>query len=248
MNQTTNETALSGGQKALIGFFLLIGAGYAGYLGYRQVAPVPPEPTKIDYGDMKTMAERYLRDKKKTPLSGAFIELLKEAEKSHVETRPGYPLQGKPAPDFDLIEALGQRVALKELLAKGPVVLIFYYGYHCDHCVSQLFDINEDIRYFQELGTQVVAVSPDKPESTLDKFQKFGQFKFPVLSDPENKVAEEYGVYLPKTNTQSDWQQHGTFVIDQSGKIVWAYWGDEPFVGNKTLLYEAAKAAGKLPK
>jgi hypothetical protein len=35
---------------------------------------------------------------------------------------------GQPAPDFTLPNAAGQPVALKGLLARGPVVLSFYRG------------------------------------------------------------------------------------------------------------------------
>jgi hypothetical protein len=35
---------------------------------------------------------------------------------------------GDMAPDFDLPNALGKSVALRELLKKGPVVLSFYRG------------------------------------------------------------------------------------------------------------------------
>jgi hypothetical protein len=35
---------------------------------------------------------------------------------------------GQPAPDFTLSNAAGQPVALKALVARGPVVLSFYRG------------------------------------------------------------------------------------------------------------------------
>ena len=35
---------------------------------------------------------------------------------------------GQPAPDFTLPNAAGQKVSLKALLARGPVVLSFYRG------------------------------------------------------------------------------------------------------------------------
>ena len=35
---------------------------------------------------------------------------------------------GEPAPDFTLPNASGRQVGLKELLARGPVVLSFYRG------------------------------------------------------------------------------------------------------------------------
>jgi peroxiredoxin len=87
--------------------------------------------------------------------------------------------------------------SLKELLEKGPVVLVFYYGYFCDHCVSQLFALQADIKYFHDLGAEVVAISPDTPEITRERYKEYGAFDFPVLSDPDNKVAELFGVNIP---------------------------------------------------
>ena len=66
-------------------------------------------------------------------------------------------LVGKPAPEFTLTSSDGSPVTLKSLVAKGPVVLVFYYGYYCDHCVAQLYAINQDLAYFKELGAEVAA-------------------------------------------------------------------------------------------
>ena len=74
-----------------------------------------------------------------------------------------HPLVGKPAPDFAGTDVDGKPWELKEALKKGPVVVVFYLGYYCNHCVSQLFDANEDYKYFRELGAEVVAVDMNFP-------------------------------------------------------------------------------------
>jgi peroxiredoxin len=124
-------------------------------------------------------------------------------------------------------------------LTEGPVVLVFYYGYTCNHCVSQLFGLSKDIEKFRELGAQVVAVSADPLELTRERYEKYGAFAFPVLSDQGNAVAQKYGTFIPSPKKGEDGDlAHGTFVISRQGKIVWANRGDGPFTENRTLLVE----------
>jgi peroxiredoxin len=185
-------------------------------------------------------AKEYLRGRKAEPLSGPLQTLLADAAKPRVPTQP-HPLLGHPAPAFGLPDVDGQPASLEGFLARGPVVLVFYYGYSCNHCVSQLFDLNEDLKYFRELGATVVAVGPDAPERTRAKYAEFGAFGYPVLSDADRHVAARYGLYRPKLGEAKEWQAHGTFVLDRRGVIRWANTGDEPFTGNVTLLAEFAR-------
>ena len=76
---------------------------------------------------------------------------------------------GAKAPNFTTRGAVAGKIFTVQLakeLKKGPVVVVFYLGYYCNHCVSQLFDLNEDVRYFHELGAEVIAISADPPELT----------------------------------------------------------------------------------
>ena len=158
-----------------------------------------------------------------------------------------HPLLGKSPPDFELRDDRGQPHKLSEYLDNGPLVLVFYFGYNCNHCVGQLFGLNRDINRFRELGTQVVAISADSPEETAKRFKEYGQFDFPVLSDPGNKVAAAYGVYQPAKEKTVEKLLHGTFVIDSERQVVWCNAGDEPYFHNMTLLHQLAKAQGVLP-
>ncbi|MBY0522375.1 MAG: peroxiredoxin family protein [Gemmataceae bacterium] len=187
--------------------------------------------------------------KHKVPLSGSLETLLKDTkrapEKFLVLTQD-HPLLAQQAPDFALSAVDGKTWKLSERLKDGPVIVVFYFGYHCNHCVRQLFDVNEDVRYFQELGAQLVAVSADAPESTRERLRQFGKFQFPVLSDPDNKVAQSYRVYSPGDGKKEATLLHGTFVIGTDGLVQWANVGDEPFTGNRTLLFQVAKLEGRL--
>lgn len=191
-------------------------------------------------------ARAYLEERQIKPISAPLNELLASAAKEAQPTQP-HPLLGKRAPDFSLPDDRGETTKLSAQLDKGCVVLIFYYGYHCNHCVGQLFAVHDDIKKFREIGATVLAVSADEVEDTQSRFAQYGRFRFPVLSDKGNQVASVYGIYEPDLGKELERLEHATFVIDPKGIIRWTNHGDEPFTDNPTLLVEIAKAQGRLP-
>jgi peroxiredoxin len=219
---------------------MLVGFGYVGVAAWRYLHPPEPPPGR----DIAAAARALVRQAKPEPLSASLEKVLAEAQETHF---PSYdhPLVGKPAPDFTRPDVDGKPWSLKQALAKGPVVIVFYYGYYCDHCVSQLFGVQEDYHYFRELGAEVVALSPDKAEETKEKYKQYGAFPFPVLTDRTSGVAEAYGVFTPAKDGQAEQLLHGTFVVGQDGLVKWAAFGPTPFGRNDTLLYELAKLKKK---
>lgn len=191
-------------------------------------------------------ATRMLRKYKPAPLTEPLQSLLANPNEFYVPTMD-HELIGNPAPDFALRDWRGHSVRLSDALRKGPVVLIFYYGYWCDHCVVQLFDLNEEIDKFEEVGATLMAISADPPEETARKFEQYGPFRFTVLSDPGNKVAEQYDCFDPASNDREARQFHGTFVVDSTGVIRWADISETPFRSIRTLLYEVARIQGRSP-
>jgi len=208
----------------------------------------PPEPTPPAH-DLPAEARALLLRQNQQPLSDSLAKILVEAENTHF---PSYehPLVGKPAPDFTRPDVDGKPWSLKQALAKGPVVVVFYYGYYCDHCVSQLFGLKDDYRYFRELGAEVVALSADSSETTRKNYKenKDGSFPFPVLWDRGNSVAEAYGVFKPAHDGVAEELLHGTFVVGQDGIVKWAAFAPTPFGRNDTLLYELAQLTSRVAK
>jgi len=215
---------------------LLAGAGVTVSLLRERHQPGPAQP------DLAQEAQADLDRRNYKPLSEPLAALLADPTYNPIPTQ-AHALIGQPAPDFSLADTDGKAVSLSERLKGGPVVLVFYYGYHCNHCVSQLFALNKDIEKFRELGATVLAVSADPSDQTRQRFKQYGAFGFPVLSDPSNAVAAKYGTYTPSAKPgEAGDLLHGTFVIDRSGRVVWANRGDGPFTENRTLLVELNKS------
>lgn len=227
-------------QKLFIGGMLTVGLALLLLAGYSYLKPRPPER------NVALEATNLLRSVKATPLSQGLQHYIETGDGFFVETA-AHPLLGKKAPSFSLPNHRTDPVALNGLLKRGPVVLVFYLGYTCDHCVAQLFGLNEDLKYFDELGVTVVAVSPDSPDKTTERFKRYGAFQFPVLADYKNRVAAQFGVYQPETASEQEMLFHATFVIDANGIVRWAKLGETPFYHNPTLLREIAKLKGAAP-
>lgn len=228
------------GPVALI--VLVTGFGFA-LIGWtaHEMTRARPKPV-----DIAADAVRYLRGRKGAPLSQPLAQIVGDKEAYFVETQE-HPLLNRPAPDFTLRDAMGRPVRLERLLERGPVILVFYYGYWCDHCVAQLFALEEDSARFGELDATLVAISSDTMEETREKFDRYGGFSYPVLSDPHHQVALQYGARRPAQGDKPAEDFHGTFVIDRQGLVRWVNLGDQPFIHNRTLLHELCRIEGRLP-
>ena len=124
------------------------------------------------------------------------------------------------------------------------MVVVFYLGYGCSHCVAQLIALDKDLHYFHELGAEIVAISSDESSHTAERFQEYGRFHFPVLADVDNSIAQAWDVYQPESPERSEFSKHGTFVVDRTGHLIWAVTGTEPFLDNKSLLRIIAGSQG----
>jgi peroxiredoxin len=129
---------------------------------------------------------------------------------------------GDAAPDFVLPDADGQPVALHRLAARGPVILSFFRGGWCPYCSLELRAWQAAGEQARHLGATILALSPQKPERTLETIERNG-LTYPVLSDTGSRVARAFGIsftlsptlrrfyarlghVLPEINDSGDWQ------------------------------------------
>ena len=79
--------------------------------------------------------------------------------------------------------------------------------------------MQRDLKSIDEAGVQVVGVSYDSP-GTLKKFSDSAKISFPLLSDPESKVIEEYHIKNPAAKGKAEGVPYpGTFIVDSKGVV-----------------------------
>ena len=148
--------------------------------------------------------------------------------------------QSPSAPNFDLLCEDGTRVSLESFSGK-PLLLIFYLGHNCEHCVEQLNNITPFAKEFENSGIEIVAVGPEKL-SELAKAHNLcssGEegFPFKLYSDLESGSFKDYRSY----DDFEGMPLHGVFLIDRSSKLRWMDVGPEPFQDIKFLLRESKR-------
>lgn len=130
---------------------------------------------------------------------------------------------GDPAPDFTLRSVDGSQVSLGGLRGRR-VVLYFYPKDNTSGCTTQACDLRDHLPSIDAEGAVVLGVSPDSVSSHV-KFRDKHQLNFPLLSDPDHKVAEAYGVWKEKSMYgRTYWGiERSTFLIDENGVITEAW-------------------------
>jgi peroxiredoxin Q/BCP len=130
---------------------------------------------------------------------------------------------GDQAPDFTLKNDAGEDVSLSALRGK-PVILYWYPRDDTPGCTVEACSFRDAYAEFQHAGAVVLGVSTDNTRSH-QKFKTKYSLPFPLLSDPDHQVAEQYGVWGPKKFMGREFEgiNRITYLIDADGivKQVW---------------------------
>jgi thioredoxin-dependent peroxiredoxin len=121
--------------------------------------------------------------------------------------------QRKKAPPFSAASSLGTTVSLDDYRGRY-LVLYFYPASFTYGCTRETIKFRDATAEFAALGADIVGVSPDAVEVQC-KFGEHYQAKFPILSDPDSKIAQAYEVVFPLLT----WLRRVTVVIDPEGYI-----------------------------
>ena len=102
------------------------------------------------------------------------------------------PRKGDPAPDFTLQGVPEAQYRLADQRGK-VVVLAFYPGDFTPVCTRQLKSYEQQRDKLVATGATLWAISTDKLEKH-ERMAKSYALSFPLLADPDGKVADSYGV------------------------------------------------------
>lgn len=146
------------------------------------------------------------------------------------------PLQWSPyiAPDWVVQTSGGEVFSSKQLQGK-PVVILFYLGFGCLHCVEQLHKFNPKLAEFEQAGIEVIAISTESLESLQEAMKNLDKpLQLKLHADPFLRSFQSYRCY-------DDFEQqplHGTFAVGPDGKVLWQDIGHEPFMDPDFVLKE----------
>jgi peroxiredoxin len=143
------------------------------------------------------------------------------------------------APSFSLPSADGESLAMDDFNGR-PLVVLFYLGHGCLHCIEQLNAFAPQRAAFLEAGIEMLAISTDdvgELEKSHRAYSAEGGFPFPILADPSLASFKAYHAHDDFENQAL----HGTFLIDPAGRVLWQDIGAEPFEDPDFLLKEALR-------
>ena len=151
---------------------------------------------------------------------------------------------GQKAPAFTLTSDSGEKVKLSDLKGK-PVVLYFYPRDDTPGCTREACAFRDASKELKKLGATVLGVSPDTVESHV-KFRDKFELNFPLLADPDHKVAEKYGAWREKVQYGKKRMgiQRSTFVIGPDGKVA-KMWKSVKVDGHDAHVLKALQELGE---
>lgn len=126
---------------------------------------------------------------------------------------------GTKAPDFTLLDKEGKEVRLSDFAGK-QVVLYFYPRDNTPGCTRQACAFAQNYEEFRKRDVVVIGISKDSVASHMKFAQKY-ELPFILLSDPELKAIQAYGVWQEKKlyGKVSMGVVRSTYIIDREGNI-----------------------------
>lgn len=126
---------------------------------------------------------------------------------------------GTKAPPFALQSDSGDLIKLEDLRGR-KVVLYFYPKDDTSGCTVEACEFRDHWAAVKSAGAVVLGVSPDGVESHR-KFKRKYELPFPLLADPDHRVAEQYGAWGEKSMYGRKYHgiKRSTFVIDDAGRV-----------------------------
>lgn len=127
--------------------------------------------------------------------------------------------EGDPAPQFTGLDHNGIEVSLKDYAGK-KLVLYFYPADDTPGCTAQACNLRDNFSTLKAQGYEVLGISPDDVESH-SKFKNKYQLPFTLISDPDRKIIDAFGVWGEKQMFGNKYEGvlRTTFVIDENGMI-----------------------------
>ncbi len=129
------------------------------------------------------------------------------------------PKVGEKAPDFNLPDAKGEMHTLASFQGNW-LVLYFYPKDDTPGCTKEACSFRDDLHKLEKLGAKVVGISVDDSGSHIEFAKKY-HLPFPLLSDKDGIVANQYGALTDLGVVKM--AKRYTFLIDPNGILKKSY-------------------------
>ena len=147
---------------------------------------------------------------------------------------------GDKAPAFKIATDGGETLSSSGL--KGAPYLVYFYPKDdTSGCTKQAIGFSDSLKKFEKLGIAVIGVSKDSLESHA-KFRKKHKLKIALGSDPETKMAKDWGVWGEKSLYGRKYMgvERATFLVNAKGVVEQA-WHKVKVPGHVEAVLAAAK-------
>jgi len=107
--------------------------------------------------------------------------------------------EGDRAPEFSLVSLDGKASSLSSY--RGKVVMVHFWATWCPPCVEELPTLERLYRAYAGKDLDILAISVDEGgASAVGQFMQKNRFALPVLLNPDQSVARQYGTFkFPET-------------------------------------------------
>jgi peroxiredoxin len=117
------------------------------------------------------------------------------------------PAVGMEVEDFQLTDLDGKPQSLSQY--RGKIVLLNFWATWCKPCTTEMPAMQASFDKLRDKGFVVLAINELEDDAKVREHIKTYGHTFTVLMDPDNKVANQFGVYgLPVS-----------VFIDQQGRV-----------------------------
>lgn len=124
---------------------------------------------------------------------------------------------GVQAPDFTLSDQHGEELTLAELVAEGPVALVFFPLAFSGICTGELCELRDNLSIFADSKVRLLGISVDSVHALRAWAEQEG-YEFSILSDfwPHGQVAQQYGVFIEERGIAT----RATLIIGEDRRVI----------------------------
>ena len=130
---------------------------------------------------------------------------------------------GSKAPDFSCAADGDRQISLADYAGK-KLVIYFYPKDDTPGCTAEAIEFTAQAGAFAATNTEIVGVSADSVEKH-EKFKTKHNLGVTLLSDPDQKMLQAYGVWVEKNMYGKKYMgiERATFLVGEDGKILYIW-------------------------